>query len=773
MRKLFMSHPITPKQPIESSLHQKPSQLELPETTVAQDSFVRSHEDTLQKIEAHHTESSKELELQEVEDRPLQLTTTPELSHSLNSKWAELLFNNPEQGVIKQGSEDSPANFLSQYGLKNAQAVTTFLLTPAGQSVQEQMAKQMAEKEANIEHIRREQREHELLVHRTKIALLLWYLSKKAHASKKVNELILDQIEKAEQRLHKAAEQPPKSLADAKYRAGLSELIRDYDKAIDQAKHEQKSLDTEGQRLAAEHGLLTARGLKLDKKYSTYNQSLDEIAMSNFGHSNSKIDNAEFDRVHEELTAEMVHLQTEIDDLTAKGKNPSAQIKELDALNLKFARMNDARAIIGQGKFEEVHAELASQIEQLQKEIDTLTETIQDPSQKQQELNDVHLKFAAMQGARSAISDTQFKRMHAQFSQEMDKLQDEIDKLIEQDEDPQDKLQELNALNLKFATMHDAQAVSQGRKYTIETSVDGQSAHFVMDKEDQLMTTNDDGELVAVDPKEASAQDFDSSKLFLQKSGNKLVQDADGKIYLLKPTQSLEEVKKDPRLSENSQRDAKESFSRAKQEIMSVKHVIGHHKGMEKGAHEKHMQTSEDLISVNKADKELVANQIRLLQAVQADARNALRQAPTPTPQAGMGAPQIKMTPPSPMPTVTGGKSLSSSQVPSVKFGQLLKELQLEGQKAQLTRFANTPASRQSLDQEFNQRLKNGAKPLSPYELATLERRLAANGKVNPLTEQFRDKVGATGPNSLLKDDEPSPSRAPRPDPNPFKTTPY
>lgn len=223
-------------------------------------------------------------------------------------------------------------------------------------------------------------------------------------------------------------------------------------------------------------------------------------------------------------------------------------------------------------------------------------------------------------------------------------------------------------------------------------------------------------------------------------------------------------------MSENSQQAAQESFDRVKQEIMTVKHVIGLHKGMEKGAHNKRVEATTDLNTANNEDKALVDNQVRLLQAVQADARNALRQAPTPSPKPGQGG-QIPMTPPppTPRPTVTSSQhSLSSSQVPTVRFTQLLKELQLEGQKGQLTKFANTPQARQRLDQEFTQRLKNGAKPLGPYEMIALERVMHGMGKENPVAAQRREQLGQSGPYSPQRQDEPQSSYR---SPSPFETS--
>ncbi|RUR05283.1 hypothetical protein [Legionella sp. km772] len=644
-----------------SSIRREPPQQESSLAADKQTDLIQAHKEELRKTLATHKKAPEfeppKQELRKADPKPAELMT-PELFKPLE-KWAEDFFNTPEQGIVQPGSEESPATYLSQHGLKTPKAVATFLLTPAGRTVTEEIAERQAIDQERRNEQLREQREHELLMQRIKIALLLWYLGRKAHASKKVNELILDQIEKAEKRLHKAAEQL-KSPEESKYTAALEEVIQDYEKAIKAAQEEAHALDEKGTLLKQDHAFLMGLGLKLDQKYATYDTSLNEMSAL---------------QLHDEHG------------------------------NLDEVAFNDAQA---------------------------------------------------------------------KFTEEMHILQKEIDSLIENDQDPGEALQKLNALNLKFASMHDMKAISEGRKYALETTVDGEEAHFVINKGDQLMTLNDDDELVAVDPNDESVKALDSSKLFFQKSGNQLVKDSDGKMYLLRPGQDLETVKQNPQMSENAQQAAKESFERVKQEVMTVKHVIGLHKGMEKGAHDKRVQATEELISANKAEKDLVDNQVRLLQAVQADARNALRQAPTLSPKPGVGS-QITMTPPppTPRPTVTSSQhSLSSSQVPSVKFTQLLKELQLEGQKNQLSmKYGNNPQSRQLIDKEFNDRLKNGARPLAPNELMQLERRMHAFGKENPIAAQRREQLGQSGPYAALRqDDGPSPT-APRPDP--FKTSPY
>ncbi len=576
---------------------------------------------------------------------------TPELFKPLE-KWAEDFFNTPEQGVVRPGSEVSPANYLSHFGLKTPGAVARFILTPAGHTVTEQIAEKIAEDRELQEQRQMERREHDLLVHRIKMAMLLWYLSKKAHSSKKVNELILDQIEKAEKRLQKAAEQ-----ASHSPKADLQDLIKDYDKAIKAAQGQHHDLEEEGKVLEKDLALLMEAGEQLNKKYSTYDKSLNEISAKNFLAPDGSIDEAAFKSHHDELSVEM------------------------------------------------------------------------------------------------------------------QKLQKELDQLIEEDQDPSAKLQELNALNLKFATMHDTRSISEGRKYSHQTTVDGQEAHFVLDKDDLLMSLNDDNELVALDPQDKKTHELDSSKLFFQKSGNTLVKDSDGKMYLLKAGQDLDTIKQNPQMSKNAQDAAKESFGRVKQEIMTVKHVIGHHKGMEKGANEQLVQKKQDLLSENIAGKELAANQVRLLQAEQADARNALRQIPAPKPspnqQPGLGAAPLVMTPLPPTPRPTVSSHNASSQVPTVRVVmQLFKDLSMEKQRQDsLTQSGPKPGSPRpgSQSDPMMEKLKKGI-PLTAQERHTRDMRSIREDVADSRKAQLGLETRAGADNA-------TPDTSPKP--NPLKTTPY
>src|SRR5690606_21870012 len=117
-----------------------------------------------------------------------------------------------------------------------------------------------------------------------------------------------------------------------------------------------------------------------------------------------------------------------------------------------------------------------------------------------------------------------------------------------------------------------------------------------------------------------------------------------------------------PTMKENAHSYAKESFVRAKQDIMTVKHVIGHHKVLENDIHGRRIQATQNLITANQAEKTLAANQIRLVQSAMADARLAFRPQVPLNPSMSNSNQAPTMSPkPSVRPTVT----IDSAHIPT------------------------------------------------------------------------------------------------------------
>lgn len=552
--------------------------------------------------------------------------------HKDMARWAKDFLNDPEQGIVHPGAHESPATYLSAFGLKTPKAVVTFLGTPAGHTVLEQIAEHVEQEEAFTEQSMEQRRERELLIHRIKIALFMWYLNKKAHASKKLNELITEQAEKSLERLHNTAKIAEPTSVHADYVDHMQAIIGSYEQIIHESKGRQQELNDRALLLTSDLELLMLIGAKLNEKYDAYENSLADDFFNNL---------------------------LEPDGITINKPN-----------------------------FEQAYADLTVQMEQ---------------------------------------------------------IQDEIDNIIEADGDPSEKIQALNALNLKFAVLHDMRAVSEGRKFYHRTMVDGEEMHYVLEHGDQLMMLDDNNLMIALDPKEGHLHQLAGKQLLFQKRGDQLVQDEDGEIYLLRPGEDLDTIKQDSEKSKAARQGAKESYERSKQEIMSVRLVIGYHKTLERNAHHADVQTLQGAIASNKAELELIANQIRLLQAVQADVKTELAQFISRANQTQISGPAPKLTPPmAPQPRMAPSSSTKKSSkmpTPTPTPSPAVMPEQKVGtyQKQALYTLADKmggPRAREYLDAVFNLRLRNGAKPFTPQELITLQRRLEQFGVASPTMQK-------------------------------------
>lgn len=577
------------------------------------------------------------------------------LSNDLE-EWAKQLFNTPEQGVLKPGSGESPTTFLSRFGLKTPSSVAKFLISPAGEALIHKIAQDI-EFQNNIQHqIELKRREHQIMVHRIKVALFLWYLNKKAHASKKLHELIQEQAEQSLARLEKLS--APSHQIYRLQEVELTELIRQYDQVLKIANDKYNSLNAHGLILENDLNLLLIIGEKLTQKYDLYEHSLLEDFFLLMKHEDGALNLDEFDRIHNELTIQM---QT---------------------------------------------------------------------------------------------------------------LQDEIDRIIESDRDPAETLLQLNALNLKLATMHDMKAVNEGKKFYHQATIDGKETHFVLNKGDELFVLNDNNELQTLNPLNPQAQDLNSSKILFKKNDHQVVMEH-GKVYLLKPGQDWETVKDNPAMKEKAHTSAKESFARAKQEIMTVKHVIGYHKLAEQDIHSKRVEVTETSLRTNHAEKELVANQIRLVQSTQAEVKAALGVPLNPTSTDNLSTPTPVLRPsarprvsPTATPTPITTKTTAPTPKPQAQMHLSFKE--------ELDKLRNSPsltreellqltnripgAANQSTARNYIQSLlANGAtlSSASPQLRAQILHRMEQLGIHSPFKKQATPEATYTSPSPFNKTPKP------------------
>ncbi len=359
--------------------------------------------------------------------------------------------------------------------------------------------------------------------------------------------------------------------------------------------------------------------------------------------------------------------------------------------------------------------------DEIQRKIDLSSQDLNDPEQKKsviKELSAPYIKEMRKDYIEKRIQENpnwrkenpqwlkkENQNLEGNYETEIRLFQDEIQRKIDNDEDPSDEINYLNALNLKLAVIEDSIAIKNNQRVTFKATLDGEEEQFILNKDvHQLMTLNDDGQLVEVNEK--NAHNLTSDRLYVQKTNTNSQLVTDGKdVYLIPKNVDSDQVQDyiknlDSTLKQNAKTAATDTFTRAKQEILTVKHVVNYHENVELQTNKANIQTVKDRMS------QIEENNVRLLQSVRASANQN---------QSGLAT--------APHPTVSS--SAARSQVPTLTA--YCHNAQIEDQKNRLSKYANTPQARKELDQEFNQCLKNG-KPLSPAQFVALEKRMIAFG---------------------------------------------
>lgn len=222
------------------------------------------------------------------------------------------------------------------------------------------------------------------------------------------------------------------------------------------------------------------------------------------------------------------------------------------------------------------------------------------------------------------------------LEQEMLELLKKTDDIISDDEVLTQFVEQQKALNSKLATLHDMRAVHEGSKYYVDNNGARvhslQEAAFILSKEDKLIYEN-------------------------------------GQYYLLKPTQNWDSVKDNPEERIKAMQQAQENFNLSKSDIMTVKKVINHNRGLEQEAHNNRIEEKRMELGSNSAEQLLLENQIRLFQSIRAEAQkafetltDALKSSITPTASPKPTPTPINNTSNAPTPRPTPQRVLSYKQ---------------------------------------------------------------------------------------------------------------
>lgn len=323
------------------------------------------------------------------------------------------------------------------------------------------------------------------------------------------------------------------------------------------------------------------------------------------------------------------------------------------------------------------------------------------------------------------IDTAAITKEHAQLQQQMEALYIQIDERITNDEDPSELIQQQNALNLKFANLHDLLSVHKGTKYY--TDAEGQPV-----------------------------KNLQHSSFILNKD-EKIVYEQ-GQYYLLKPSQSWEAVKEHP----EAMQQAKAQFERSKTEIMTVKKVVSYNRGAEETAHNNTVENKQFALNVNNAEQRLIENQIRLLQSARSEVQAALAAPslslrPTITPSVTTHTQAQKSTAPRPSPQMV---QVYKQELERLKLVQQVTQedlLTLASKAPGVTNQTNAQLYIKALFASGGTRIGS----LPPQFKEQLFKRMEEFGGVNPL----RDQQQATPPASTYKSPTPFDMR-----PNPYKS---
>lgn len=146
-------------------------------------------------------------------------------------------------------------------------------------------------------------------------------------------------------------------------------------------------------------------------------------------------------------------------------------------------------------------------------------------------------------------------------------------------------LNQQNSLNLQAANYHDMLSVNQNRKYCLNL--------------------------------ECSPASFKDAQ-FILSIDKKIEKDSDGKFYLLNANQDLKNLNNEDKEKANKQ------FENSKPDLMIVKQVVQHNKGLETNLNQQSIVETTQKQQIKKNDGILLLNQRNLLQSAKASAESML-----------------------------------------------------------------------------------------------------------------------------------------------------
>ncbi|KTD57921.1 hypothetical protein [Legionella shakespearei] len=343
-------------------------------------------------------------------------------------------------------------------------------------------------------------------------------------------------------------------------------------------------------------------------------------------------------------------LQKERDELVKEGEHLQIKYAEYDASLEEFEKSDAARIKL-------TPDEIKVQANQLSPEMKEMIHSAIEGAEGEKNPEARRKKF---RDARGLLLKAQIAKLSKQMDAQADKINDLL--IAGKDDEARALLEEQNALNLKAANLHDLLAVNEKRKYYV----------------------NDQGE---------KTHNFHEAQFILAR-GQRIVKDGQGEIYLLQPNQDWESVKNDSAAKARALQDYKD----LKPQLMCVKKVVAHNKGLETAMNQDNIAEKDKLIKENRAEGLLIANMISQQQAARSSAQHELNNpgparnnVPRPTPTAGSAA--------VPKPSQASATLFYREQIQELKLAQNITYEQLHSLADNLPQGPNQEAAKEYLKQ--------------------------------------------------------------------------
>ena len=251
--------------------------------------------------------------------------------------WVDSIFAEDAKSDKTSNEDYRPTINLGRFGLKTPEDVKKFLHSPAGEAVIGEIGAELALEKAIEEERQFEQQQQRLLMSRLQALLFLWFLDKKAHASDKIKEIVMQQNEQAIERAKTPAPET-KSTAIAESIKSVDTTLANYSTAIKNIEAKEKALDKKMEQLEVEQVLMEEKYNIFEYNMNMFEQSLDE---------NPNLSPEEIQQKLGVLDAQIIEKEDEIQKLIEMDRDDEAHALRavMQGLYSQVAGFNDMLAV--------------------------------------------------------------------------------------------------------------------------------------------------------------------------------------------------------------------------------------------------------------------------------------------------------------------------------------------------------------------------------------------------------------------------------------------